>query len=304
MNAAPLTDSTHDLHAGLQLLLILFVLLAAATVAVVPANGLGARGALRAQVTSWWRLMPVVFLAWATQPFGGEMLVAIVALLVLRELQPHLRDTLGARLALAAVIVVELAAMALGHAAWGAGLLVAALCIDGILMAARPGARRDLLVIGIAAVQGVGLLCLVIAPGPEAALPLHADWFLYLCVVTAINDIGQYIAGTSIGRHRLASRISPNKTWQGAIGGALVSVPVSVGVGRLLGLSNDTAALAALGLLLSVAGVCGDLLFSAGKRALGIKDYGTLIPGHGGILDRVDSLVLTAPALLVALAWR
>jgi phosphatidate cytidylyltransferase len=129
---------------------------------------------------------------------------------------------------------------------------------------------------------------------------LSANWFLYLCVVTALNDISQFLVGTRFGRHKLAARISPNKTWQGVGGGLVFSVLFSLMVGHALGLAAPPW-LFGMGVVLSVAGLLGDLMFSAGKRWLGIKDYGRLIPGHGGILDRVDSLVLTAPVMLIAL---
>lgn len=125
---------------------------------------------------------------------------------------------------------------------------------------------------------------------------LNLAWLFYLFILTALNDIAQFISGKLFGRHRIAPTVSPNKTWQGLFGGIAISQIVSLALGRYLGLA-DAPTLSLYGLLLSCAGFAGDLLFSAAKRRLGIKDFSALIPGHGGILDRVDSLVLTAPLL-------
>jgi phosphatidate cytidylyltransferase len=129
---------------------------------------------------------------------------------------------------------------------------------------------------------------------------LLSGWCFYLFVLTALNDIAQFVSGKSLGRHKIAARLSPNKTWQGLLGGMLVSALVSVALGRYLQLAS-TGQLVSLALLLSMGGFVGDLSFSAAKRYIGIKDFSQLIPGHGGILDRVDSLVLTAPLLYGAL---
>lgn len=131
---------------------------------------------------------------------------------------------------------------------------------------------------------------------------IKQSWLFYLFVVTALNDIGQFISGKCYGKHAIAARISPNKTWQGLLGGMLLSMVVSVALGTFLQLAG-MGKLLVLALLLSVGGFFGDLLFSAAKRYLGIKDFSRLIPGHGGILDRVDSLVLTAPLLYLVLAF-
>lgn len=132
------------------------------------------------------------------------------------------------------------------------------------------------------------------------ALPFEPErnlrWLFYLFVLTALNDIGQFVTGKLFGKHKIAPTLSPNKTWQGLAGGIAVSQVTSFLIGTYLSLAAAHT-LVTYALLLSIAGFVGDLMFSAAKRSLAIKDFSALIPGHGGILDRADSLVLTAPLL-------
>jgi phosphatidate cytidylyltransferase len=147
-----------------------------------------------------------------------------------------------------------------------------------------------------------GLFYVVYLHDLQLATGNGAAWFFLLFVVTALNDVGQFIFGKCFGKQKIAQRISPNKTWQGLMGGVLVSMGTALAIGRYLQLA-PVGFLLPLGALMSLAGFWGDLSFSAAKRFLGIKDFSNLIPGHGGILDRVDSLVLTAPLLYIALRW-
>ena len=129
-------------------------------------------------------------------------------------------------------------------------------------------------------------------------------WVMYLVVVTKFTDIGAYLIGSSIGRHKMIPRISPKKTWEGTIGGLVFALG-----GSLLCLHVLRAELGAdgmkmshtivLGLLLGCAAVIGDLAESLVKREAGVKDSSTILPGHGGCLDMMDSLLFTAPLLYV-----
>ncbi len=117
----------------------------------------------------------------------------------------------------------------------------------------------------------------------------------FLLLVTWGGDTGAYLFGKTLGRHKLAPTISPNKTVEGLFGGLLMAVAMAF-VARLWFLSSLTVGdCLALGFVLGGVGVLGDLTESAFKRGAGVKDSGGLIPGHGGILDRVDSLLFSAP---------
>jgi phosphatidate cytidylyltransferase len=130
----------------------------------------------------------------------------------------------------------------------------------------------------------------------------HGGLKLVVAVIAcaALADTGAYVIGSALGRNKLAPRLSPSKTVEGAIGGCLVCTMVLTFVGpHLVPITSAQAAL--LGLILSVAGQAGDLVESSLKRHAGVKDSSNLIPGHGGLLDRLDSLLFVAPIACVYL---
>lgn len=151
-----------------------------------------------------------------------------------------------------------------------------------------------LTVLALSHVARIFLLPASIGPSGGAGLA----GLLLLCVMA--NDAAQYISGKLLGKHKLAPVISPKKTWEGLAGGALVTALVAAGVAHLLTPFHPAFA-ALLGVIFSVTGLLGDLLISAVKRDAGVKDTGAVLPGQGGILDRCDSLILTAPLFAHAL---
>ena len=118
----------------------------------------------------------------------------------------------------------------------------------------------------------------------------------YIFIIWA-NDVFAYLVGMSIGRHRLFERLSPKKSWEGFFGGIVGAVAMGLVAARML--EGGYAAWAGLALVAAVSGVLGDLVESMFKRAAGVKDSGTLIPGHGGVLDRFDAMLLSAPFVFV-----
>jgi phosphatidate cytidylyltransferase len=123
----------------------------------------------------------------------------------------------------------------------------------------------------------------------------HGIAFLLGAVIAGVSyDVGALVFGGWLGRHALAS-VSPNKTWEGFVGGVITSIIVSIIVVPLIHPWTVGKA-AALGLVVSVVATLGDLFESTVKRHLGLKDMGRLLPGHGGMLDRVDGLLFALPA--------
>jgi len=135
---------------------------------------------------------------------------------------------------------------------------------------------------------------LFVLPEDGAPGPGRAGLLLLLLILAQGNDVAQYVWGRIFGRHRIAPSVSPNKTVEGFAGGLATTTIVAGLIGPLLSPLSLPMALAA-GALMAVSGFFGDLTVSAVKRDIGIKDTGTLIPGHGGVLDRIDSLIFAAP---------
>jgi len=160
---------------------------------------------------------------------------------------------------------------------------------------------------------------LMILPGTSSGPLGPAGWFLFLVILTETDDIFQAIVGRLFGaqkRHRISPVISPNKTWEGFFGGMLVIVilapliaPWLTTLGRQAGpfsLSESLQSWVApilAAILISIAGFFGDINMSAIKRDAGVKDSSNLLPGMGGVIDRVDSLTMTAPVFVYFVIW-
>lgn len=134
----------------------------------------------------------------------------------------------------------------------------------------------------------------------DMLLPLSIFIFLWT------NDTGAYCSGSLLGRHKLFPRVSPGKSWEGSIGGGILVLAVAALIGYLTSQSSTPHSLnipewMGLGLVVAVFGTWGDLVESLFKRTLGIKDSGSILPGHGGMLDRFDSSLLAIPAAVVYL---
>ncbi len=145
---------------------------------------------------------------------------------------------------------------------------------------------------------------LLVMPKETGGIAEGAALVVTLLVLTELNDVAQYVWGKALGRHKIIPKVSPGKTWEGFLGGMATTLVVSfLLIPFLLPHLSAEGALSIdwwifvllIGLAISLGGFFGDVTESAVKRDLGIKDSGTLIPGHGGILDRVDSLIFTAP---------
>ncbi len=133
---------------------------------------------------------------------------------------------------------------------------------------------------------------LMMLPGEDTSV--GALLVIFLVATTGLNDIAQYLWGKTLGKIKVMPKVSPNKTLAGLLGGMLSTTLLATIFGPLLTPMNWLHALGA-GVIIGLSGFCGDVVMSAVKRDLGVKDSGKLLPGHGGILDRLDSLIYTAP---------
>lgn len=136
-------------------------------------------------------------------------------------------------------------------------------------------------------------------------LPDGREWVFFVLLAVWAADTGAYAVGRSFGAraHKLAPAISPGKTWEGAAGGAVTGFIIVVLLDLILGLELSVADTIALGLIVPQVALVGDLAESAIKRSMGVKDSSGLIPGHGGIADRLDSLLFAAPVVYYYLKW-
>lgn len=257
----------------------------------------GRAGDLRTRVWSALVLGPPVLAAvWA----GGWIFLAVavvVAVLSVDEWQAVVgrspvsrlqRPALARPVAWAAVLAVVAAHILAGPAA----AIVAGLVLGTALGAAVGGEDRWIAGLGVPYV-GFGVVGLLwLRDAPSAGLGL----FLFLLLAVWACDIGAYAAGRSIGGPKLAPRISPKKTWAGLIGGTVSAGLFGLGVALTADARSAFAALL-VGGLVAVVSQGGDLFESALKRRYNVKDSSHLIPGHGGLLDRIDGLLVAAPVL-------
>ncbi len=188
-----------------------------------------------------------------------------------------------------------LALLALAVPAGVIALLVAAMFQRGLLEEAPRSAATAALVWGYAGVL----------PGTVVSLRLRYDWqwVILLFVVSWANDTLAYFAGRFLGRHKMAERISPKKTWEGFAGGTAGSVLGALAVKFLFLPGVSAGACVVVGLGGAVLGPLGDLSESMLKRAAGVKDSSRLVPGHGGLLDRIDAVLFVAPWVWACALW-
>ena len=252
---------------------------------------------LRLRIVSAAVLAPLVLVSiW----IGGATFAGLVALVTIGLAhewlrlcqQPVISPAGAAFIALPASVVL----MAAGHGA--AALIVLAIATLGVIAIVRGLSAGKPLAFGVPYL-GLGAVALIWLRQPPHGG--GANVIVLLLIIWA-SDIGAYLLGRALGGPRLAPRISPGKTWSGAIGGLLAAVATGFGASMVLANGPGSWRCLALAALIGVVSQGGDLFESQLKRYFGVKDSSNIIPGHGGLLDRLDAVLTAAPtAALLAL---
>jgi phosphatidate cytidylyltransferase len=254
----------------------------------------------------WWALLALlVLIAWLGIA-AAAVAFAVVSLLGLREFRALAGDRVGAvrgwwGLAYLAVPVHYLLVYLNWLDAFRAFIPVAVLVLllVRLVLAGRPAGYLE-----TAGITFLGLMLIVflfshavlLLALPDRVSPAGGAYglFLYLGVLTEANDIAQALWGRRLGRRRILPVVSPRKTWEGFLLGGATTVALAVALAGYLTPFDVPRALAA-GFLIAVGGFFGDAAVAAAKRQAGVKDSGTLLPGQGGVLDRINSLTFTGP---------
>ncbi len=245
-------------------------------------------------------LLAIIFTTINTEPLLFFGFIWVVIMIGVREIAHAYRKG-GIELP---GYVLMIAATVLLVATWNgeteglavsAGLTIPILMFTLLLISQKDFIKRSTSAVFITFYLAVlGGFILLLANHPDGALRI-----LVLVVLIACNDTFAYIAGVLLGKHKLAPSISPKKSWEGLIGGAIASIVGGSLIFHYLFEVNWIVG-AAIGVMTVITATCGDLIESAIKRDLAIKDMSNLLPGHGGIMDRLDSALFTAPAVWFA----
>lgn len=248
-------------------------------------------------------LLALVAFALALPPVALTVLVG--ALLVGASLElGGLLDDLGRPVHVDVLVLITLLLLpltqVLGQRGQAIGLTV--LAIAALLRSLADRGRTDVVgTVSRTVLIGVWLVGLASYALLIRALEEPVVLLVTVLGAAAAGDTGAYLVGSRIGRRPIAPRVSPNKTWEGFLGGMVAAGVLAAAVLPLDG-SSSVARGALVGLAVGIAGFLGDLVASMVKRDLGVKDLGRLLPGHGGVLDRVDGLLLALPVGYALLA--
>lgn len=259
---------------------------------------------LNARIAAWWAMVALMGTAFLAGRSGVILLFALVSFAALREFMTLTRTVRADHLALAASFFVILPVQyALIWIEWY-GLYSILIPVYAFLFLPIASALRGdtgNFLYRVAETQWALMITVFCASHVPALLSLRIPGFegqnvlliAFLIVVVQMSDVMQYVWGKLLGRRKIAPRLSPSKTWEGFLGGVLTATAIGAGLWWITPFPAIQAA--SLAFVVAIMGFCGGLVMSAIKRDRGIKDWGHLIAGHGGFLDRMDSVVFAAP---------
>ncbi len=259
---------------------------------------------LNARIRSWWIMTGVFIAALATGGVGSVILFGLISFIALRELitltPTHRADHRTLFWAFFVFLPIQYLLVGIQWYGLFAIFIPVYAFLFVPLRSALAGDTQDFLARTAKIQWGLMIAVYCVSHAPALLMLESADQpgqgarlLLYLIVVVQLSDVLQYVFGKTLGRRRILPSISPNKTWEGTIGGIAAATLIGTALWWLTPFSPWAAA--AIALLVCLTGFAGGLVMSAIKRDRGVKDFGTLIEGHGGILDRIDSLCFAAP---------
>ncbi len=263
------------------------------------------RSELALRIATGLAVVAILFVALTAGPLYVTAFLGILVVMALAEFYHVVRQAGFAPVGLIGI----LGALAVLYAAWvsgpfgAGGAVLAVILMTGLWFVVLPR-RYPLANIGVTVLGVVWVAMMASFAVPMFRSPQAWGLTTALVVFTALNDIAAFSYGRAFGSRRLAPVLSPNKTLEGFLGATVVTVLAGLIVGRFTLLEPLTfQSSIALAVLISVFGPIGDLSESAIKRALEIKDMGSSLPGHGGVLDRLDAFLFTIPAAYLVYIW-
>ncbi|KTT27275.1 phosphatidate cytidylyltransferase [Pseudacidovorax intermedius] len=267
---------------------------------------------LNARVNAWWVMVAVIGIAFAFGKLGVIVLFYLVSFYALREFLSLTYTRRGDHLAMAAAFYVALPVQYFlvwieWYGMFAIFIPVEVFLILPILSALGGDTQRFLE--RTSKVQWGLMVCVFCISHVPALLTLHIPGFedrnllliAFLVIVVQGSDVLQYVWGKLLGRRKVAPELSPSKTWEGLVGGVASATLLGAALWWATPFTPWQAALMAL--MICVMGFFGGLVMSAIKRDRGVKDWGTMIEGHGGMLDRLDSVIFAAPMYFHALHY-
>lgn len=259
---------------------------------------------LNARTKAWWFMVAVFALAMVAGRGGTVILFGLISFLALREFITLTPTRLGDHRTLFWVFFVitplqyvllwydwyELFIILIPVYAFLFVPLRSAVAGDCEKFLERTAKIQWGLMVCVYCVSHAPALLFLNIPGYEGE---NGKLLFYFVCIAQISDVLQYVWGKTLGRHKIAPTVSPNKTWEGFIGG--IATAVAIGAGLWWATPFTPLQSAGMSLAITLMGYAGGLVMSAIKRDRGVKDYGTLIEGHGGVMDRIDSICFAAP---------
>jgi len=259
---------------------------------------------INARIRAWWIMALLFVVGVATGSIGSILLFSLISFLALREfvtLAPTRPGDHRARF-WCFFVVTPLQYYLIWIEWYGLFSILIPVYVS-IFLAIRTALAGDTerflertainqwgIMICVYFVSYVPALLMIRIPGYEHQ---NAKLMFFLVLVVQLSDVLQYVWGKSIGRRPIAPSISPNKTWEGLVGGIVCATAIGTAIWWATPFAPGAAAVMAL--VITIMGFAGGLIMSAIKRDRGVKDYGAMIEGHGGVLDRIDSLCFAAP---------